>query len=94
MSSTPSGNSLAKIHKSARSDSLQINPARPLAWTLRLYRKGGNKDEGSADKVTVMKRSAAASDRRHLGEIDYPINVQDFIRGGGGGGEVGAGGWR
>lgn len=67
-----------------------MNPGRRLAGTLQLYRKGGNKDEGSADKVTVMKCSAAASDRRHLGEIDYPINIQDFICGGGGG--VGAGG--
>lgn len=84
---------MAERHKSARSDSQQIDPARRLTWTLQLHPKGGNKDEeGSADKVTVMKRSAAASDRRHLGEIDYPINVQDFICGGGGG--VGAGGWR
>lgn len=93
MSSSPTVNSLAKIHKSTRSDSQQINPELRLAWTLQLYQKGGNKDKGTADKVTVMKRSAAASDRSDLGEIDYPINVQDFICGGGGDG-VGAGGWR
>lgn len=91
MSSTPTLNSLAEIHKSTRSDSQQINPEPRLASTLQLYRKGGNKDKGTADKVTVMKRSAAASDRRDLGEIDYPINVRDFICGGGGDG-VGAGG--
>lgn len=95
MSSTPPGNSLSG--RDTYIDSKWFATDKSRLNFAALSKKGGNKNEGSADEVTVMKRSAAASVRRDLGEIDYPINVQHFICGGGaggGGGGVGAGGWR